>query len=119
MMHHKRTWSVFPVPSDEWLAEQLTQFTYCCCSGFRLGKYVFVNDATCPDGGQEYGVLLRLGDRFVQIESLTFSGMTKDKALHIIRRVLAGEFDETGYDVAIDSRQLQSLEEHEQCYHCA
>ena len=48
MLHSKRIWSIFPAESAEWLAKQLTQCTYCGCNGFQLGKYVFVNDATCP-----------------------------------------------------------------------
>jgi len=26
----------------------------CTCNGFRLHGYMFLNDATCPDGAQEY-----------------------------------------------------------------
>ena len=54
MLHSKRIWSIVTAESAEWLAEQLTQFTWCGCNGFRLGDYVFVNDATCADGAQEY-----------------------------------------------------------------
>ena len=54
MLHSKRIWSIVPAESPEWLAEQLTQYTYCGCNGFRLGDYLFVNDATCADGAQEY-----------------------------------------------------------------
>jgi len=118
MLHSKRIWSVVPAPSAEWLAEQLTQCTYCGCNGFRLGEYLFVNDATCADGAQEYGVLRPAGDHFVQIESLTFSWMTKTQALDIIGRVLAGEFDHEQYG-AIDRRRLETSEEHGRCHLCA
>ncbi len=37
MLHSKRIWSIATVDSAEWLAEQLTQFTWCGCNGFRLG----------------------------------------------------------------------------------
>jgi len=118
MLHRKRIWSVFPAASAEWLAEQLTQYTYCGCNGFRLGEYLFVNDATCADGAQEYAVLKPAGEHYVQIESLTFSWMTQEKALDIIRRVLAGEFDDERY-ATIDPRRFQTPEEHGRCYHCA
>lgn len=59
---------------------------------------------TCADGAQEYGVLRRQDDHYVQIESLTFSWMNEAKALEIIRRVLAGEFDEERYGLVDASR---------------
>ena len=118
MLHSNRIWSAVPAESAEWLAEQLTQYTYCGCNGFQLGDYLFVNDATCADGAQEYGVLRAAGDHFVQIESLTFSWMTQPKALAIIRRVLAGEFDQEQYDT-VDRRRIQTPEEHGRCHHCA
>ena len=52
MLHRKRIWSIFLAESPQWLAEQVTQYTYCGCNGFRLGKYLFVNDATCADGAR-------------------------------------------------------------------
>ncbi len=118
MFHHQRNWSIAPVDNAEALAEKLTQFTWCGCNGFRLGKYLFVNDATSPDGAQEYGVLQPAGEDFVQIESLTFSWMTPDQALDIIRRVLTGEFDHERYDV-IKAERLETSEQHGRCHHCA
>lgn len=118
MLHSKRIWSVVPAEKAEWLAEQLTQYTYCGCNGFRLGDYLFINDATCADGAQEYAVLKPTGDHYVQIESLTFSWMTQEKALDIIRRVLAGEFDHERYG-AIDLSRIQTPAEHGRCYLCA
>jgi hypothetical protein len=117
MLHNKRIWSVIPAESAEWLAEQLTQLTYCGCCGFRLGQYVFVNDATCADGTQEYAVLKPAGDKYVQIESLTFSWMTRAKAIDLIRRILEGNFDDELYDT-IDVSRLQTPEEHGRCYLC-
>ena len=118
MLHSKRIWSIAAAESAERLAEQLTQFTWCGCNGFRLGDYVFVNDATCADGAQEYGVLREEGDHLVQIESLTFSWMTGEEAATIIRRVLEGEFDDERYGTVAASR-LQSPEQHGRCYLCA
>ena len=118
MLHRTRIWSVFPAESAEWLAEQVTQYTYCGCNRFRLGEYLFVNDATCADGAQEYGVLKSAADHYVQIESLIFSWMTESEAVSIIRRVLAGEFDHEQYGT-IDRRRLQTPKEHGRCHHCA
>lgn len=117
MLHSKRVWSVSPAESAEWLAERLTQHTWCGCNGFALGGYLFVNDATCADGAQEYGVLLRRDHQYEQIESLTFSWMTPDRALDLIRRVLAGEFDNERYDV-VNARRIETAEEHGGCHLC-
>ena len=54
----------------------------------------------------------------MQIESLTFSWMTEAKALDIIRRVLAGDFDNTQYGT-IDPGRLQTPEDHGRCHLCA
>jgi len=118
MFHHKRQWSIVPIDDAEALAEKLTQFTWCGCNGFRLGDYLFVNDATSADGAQEYGVLKPLGEEFVQIESLTFSWMTLNQARDIILRVLAGEFDRERYDM-LKAERLESPEQHGRCHHCA
>jgi hypothetical protein len=117
MLHRKRIWSIAPAESAESLAEQLTQCTWCGCNGFALGGYLFVNDATCADGAQEYGVLRKRDDRYVQIESITFSWMTAEKALDLIRRVLAGEFDDDRYGV-VDARRIETAEEHGRCHLC-
>lgn len=118
MLHRNRIWTIAVVPDAETLAEQLTQSTWCCCNGFRLGDYLFVNDATGPDGAQEYAALKPVGEDYVQIESLTFSWMNREQALDIIRRVLAGEFDHESYG-AIESRRIQTPAEHGRCGHCA
>ncbi len=117
-MHSRRPWSVTPAESAQWLAEQLTQYTWCGCNAFSLGGYLFLNDATSGDGAQEFGVLIRQGDHYVQIESLTFSWMTTEKALDIIRRVLAGEFDNERY-ATVDASRIQTPEEHGRCHLCA
>ena len=118
MLHHTRIWTIATVETTELLAEQLTQYSWCCCNGFRLGEYLFVNDATGPDGAQEYAALKSCGDHYVQIESLTFSWMNNERALDIIRRVLAGEFDDEHYGV-VPARRLQTPAEHGRCHHCA
>ena len=118
MLHRNRIWTIADVTDAETLAAHLKEFTWCGCNGFRLGDYVFVNDATSPDGAQEYAVLKPQGADYVQIESLTFSWMSRDQALDIIRRVAAGEFDDVSYEM-IDGRRLQTPAEHGRCGHCA
>lgn len=61
MLHKRRVWTIAQAESPEWLAAELTACTYCCCNGFRIGGYLFVNDATCADGAQEYAVLRSQG----------------------------------------------------------
>ena len=117
MLHSKRIWQVTPAESAEWLADNLTQFTWCGCSGFLLGGYLFVNDATSADGAQEYAVLRCGGGHYVQIESLTFSWMSEAQALAIIGRVLAGDFDAEHYSV-IEAKRIQTAEEHGRCHLC-
>jgi hypothetical protein len=46
------------------------------------------------------------------------SWMTGDKALDIIRRVVAGEFDHENYGM-IEPRRIQTPAEHGRCQHCA
>ncbi len=117
MLHSKRIWSIAPAENAASLAEQLTQFTWCGCNGFSLGGYLFVNDATSADGGQEFGVLIQRGGHYVQIESLTFSWMNETQAADIIRRVLAGEFDNEHY-AFVDAHRIQAPEQHGRCHLC-
>lgn len=72
MMHDKRVFLVTEVSSVEELADKLTNYTWTCCSGWRLGKLLFLNDATSADGAQEYAVILDGPEQF-QVESITFS----------------------------------------------
>lgn len=118
MFHTNRVWSVAQAESPAWLGEKLTQYTWCCCNGFQLGDYLFVNDATCPDGAQEYAALKLDTDHYVQIESLTFSWMTFERALEIIHRVLAGDFDAERYGTT-ERQRIQTPADHGRCHLCA
>ncbi len=120
MLHRKRSWVVYSVADAESLAEKLTQSTWTCCQAFELGGYIFANDATCPDGAQEYAVLRGRGEPsgLVQIESITFSWCRQERALELIRRVASGEFDGNQYGVVARNR-FQTAAEHRSCLHCA
>ena len=56
MFHNKRVWCVSPVASAEELARKLTETTWCCCTAFALGDYLWLNDSTSPDGAQEFAI---------------------------------------------------------------
>jgi hypothetical protein len=84
MMHTRRRWSIAEVGSAEELANLLTAHTWTLCAAFLVAgtPYVFLNDATSEDGAQEYGALKVTGEgRFVQVESITFSWCTEERAL--------------------------------------
>lgn len=117
MLHTNRVWSIVPAESAHSLAEQLTAMTWCCCDGFSLQGYLFVNDATSPDGAQEYAVLRLDGDRYVQIESITFSWLKPTRALTIIAQVLEGQFDAARYG-KVELRQIETPQQHGGCRHC-
>ncbi len=117
MLHSNRIWSIAEAESPEQLAYQLTRLIFYRCNGFRLGEYVFVNDATGADSAQEYGVLKPDAGGYVQIESYTFSGSTPERALGFIRAVLAGEYDNECYD-RIGADRLESPDLHGLCHYC-
>lgn len=119
MLHRNRVWSVAPVASAEELAEKLTEHTWTCCQAFELPGYIFASDATCGDGAQEYAVLRRVkhASEFVQIESITFSWCTFEKALALIRRIIAGEFDACVYG-HVPGWRLQTPAAHGRCHLC-
>ena len=118
-MHRKRRWYVQPASSAEDLAEKLTEHSWTLCTGFSLGGYTFLNDATSEDGAQEYAVLKRRRrGGFVQVESITFSWCTRGQAFALIRDVLAGKFDaEAAFGTV--SPALDTPEAHGRCPLCA
>jgi hypothetical protein len=121
MFHDKRVWCVQKAESAEDLARWLTEHTMCCCSGFELGGYLFLNDATSADGAQEYAVCkipADAGQPHFQIESITFGWCDYEKGLQYVRDVLAGRYDEAEYARPVRPR-LQTSAEHGRCHFCA
>lgn len=119
MLHSRRIWSVVPIESAEDLAEKLTQHIWTGCSGFELQGYLFLNDSTCADGAQEYAVVKKASDgSFEQIESITFSWCSQEKALDYIRRILAGQYDQAAYRIVVKPK-LETAREHGTCHLCA
>jgi hypothetical protein len=120
MLHRSRQWSVWPVDSAEALAAMLVQSTWTGCQAFIFAGYLFANDATSSDGAQEYAVLKpnANGSSLSQIESITFSWCSEERALELIREILLGKFDANSfYNVARD--QFSSPAKHGTCFLCA
>lgn len=114
MFHQDRQWQVVRVENIRELADKLTNYSWCCCNGFELDGYLFLNDATNPDGAQEYA-FVRQSD-LVQVESVTMSWCNTKEALRYLQRCFDGEFTDE-FD-RIRSEQIQTPKEHESCYHC-
>ena len=119
MLFQKRRRVVVNASSAEELAEKLTKMTWCCCQGFRLGDYLFLNDSTSEDGAQEYAVIHEPSSR--QCESITFGWCSHDKALEYIEQTLRGEFKAWNSPTlpAFNPGVVQTPEEHGECAHCA
>lgn len=120
MLHRSRCWCVSLAKSAEELARKLTETTWCCCTGFALGTYLFLNDSTSPDGAQEFAVVKTDGEdgKPTQIESITFGWCDEAKALEHIRATLAGEYDCSEFTHAV-TLHIETREQHGRCPHCA
>ena len=120
MMHARRVWCVAPVATAEELARKLTETTWCGCTAFSLGHYVWLNDATSPDGAQEFALVKRsgLGGKSLQTERVTISWCSFERVLELIERTLSGEFDTSEFAHEVNPA-LQSQARHGRCAHCA
>jgi hypothetical protein len=87
-MHENRRFSISDVLQDE-LPNKLVNHSWTCCTGFRCGPFLFLNDATSEDGAQEYAVVRE--EDGLQVESVTFSWCSLDEAIKIIDRIFADE----------------------------
>lgn len=119
MLFQKRRRVVVNALSAEELAEKLTKMTWCCCQGFRLGDYLFLNDSTSEDGAQEYAVIHE--PTMCQCESITFGWCSYDEALEYIQQTLRGEFKPWTSPTlpAFIPSVVQTPEEHRVCQLCA
>ena len=120
MFHRNRVWCVTPVGSAEELARKLTTTTWTCCTAFELGGYLWLNDATSPDNGQEFSVVKKAGPngRPWQVESITVSWCDYAELLAYIQRTLRGEDDQNDFAREV-APALQTPAEHGRCCHCA
>lgn len=119
MLHRNRVWSVSEAESAESLAQMLTQQVWTGCSAFRLGTYLYANDATSADGAQEYGILRVFSkpEWLVQVESITFSWCSIETALELIDKINSNQFDSQLVD-RVRAIRFQSPAEHGSCYLC-
>jgi hypothetical protein len=120
MFHNDRVWCVTAVASADELARKLTGTTWTCCTAFELGGYLWLNDATSPDGAQEFAVVKKAGPNGppLQVESITFSWCDFDTALRYIQQTLRGEDDDSDFAREV-SPVVQTPAEHGSCRHCA
>ena len=120
MLHTRRVWCISPAVSDEELARQLIETTWCLCTGFELEGYLFLNDAFSEDSAQEYAIVKRHDDgrSFLQVESITVSWCDLPQMLHYVQATLMGEYDISDFVHEV-SPCLQTPEEHGRCPLCA
>lgn len=117
MMHKSRTWQIKDIAGPFELAYNLTQQQWCCCQGFRMGPYLYLNDATGENGAQEYGVIREADMR--QVESITFSWIDEPTAQRHIWAIATGGADHESWDSGITAQQLQTGDQHGRCHLCA
>jgi hypothetical protein len=120
MFHSNRRWCIAKVDSAEELAKKLAETTWCCCTGFELDGYLWLNDSTSPDGAQEFAVLKLNGPNAkpVQIESITFGWCEYARSLEYIKHTLAGLDDQNSFRRDVEPI-LETPETHGRCGHCA
>lgn len=119
MLHENRVWCVSEVATAEELARKLTETTWCCCTGFRIGDYIWLNDSTSPDGAQEFAVVKDLSStRYVQLESITFGWCDYERSLQLILATLNGQDDRNSWRKPVYPL-LESEQEHGRCPLCA
>lgn len=91
MINTRRLWGFTQAESIEELCRILTSRTMTCCTAFRFGRFLFLNDATSEDGAQEYAVLRPEGSAWLQVESITFSWISQADAVQRLKEVMGGD----------------------------
>jgi len=122
-MHSRRRFCISPVATAAELAHMLTERTWTLCSGFYVvghENYLFLNDATHEDNAAEFGVIAGgLGaERHVQVESITFSWISAERALAYIEDAIAGRMDGNEFACPVTLR-LETPQQHQRCSLCA
>jgi hypothetical protein len=119
MFHKDRVWCVTAVAGADDLVEKLLKTTWTLCTGFRLGKYLFLNDSTGEDRAQEFAVVLDLGEgQYRQLESWTVGWMEPALLVEHVVDCLAGTLDNLKWAHPV-SPTLQTPQEHGRCHLCA
>ena len=119
MLHNKRRWCVTPVSSAEELARKLTESTWCGCTAFQIGHYLWLNDSTSPDGAQEFAVIKEVDSgKWIQLESITFGWCDYERSLQLILATLNGQDDRNSWRKPVHPA-LDAGPDHKRCRHCA
>lgn len=116
-MHADRSWVVSDIDTADELVDTLTNYTWTCCSGFRFGPLLFLNDATAPGKAAEYAVIIEDEDR--QVESITASWADASNVRALIRSCL--DYVEDPSERPIDKKvnlDIQTKDEHGTCEWC-
>lgn len=99
----------------------LTRKTWCCCTAFHIGgaRYLFLNDSMPASGRQGYAVVRVLDDgEIVELGSFLFGEcFDRKRAGNLIRRVIAGGFDDSWCATTVDI-YLETPQEHGRCHFC-
>ena len=130
MFHRNRKWSVADMTEDlkarwdcaglcddEALAKMLVHQTWCLCTGFRLGGYLYLNDSTSEDGAAEYAIVKEATG--IQVESITFGWTTDAKAVATIQEISAGKYDRENYGGGPSNSARIESSAHHTCHLCA
>ena len=123
MMHESRNWqvAVFEGTASEF-AHELGRITWTPCQGFQFEGLLYLNDATSPDGAQEYAVI-RLSDNR-QIESLTVSWMSPEGLLKAVESLPNSDYrgwEPFGYERIVAGEKLVDhlhYNDDHACGHC-
>jgi hypothetical protein len=143
-LHKRRTWVIDPAEyTPEELAIKLIDHSWCSCQGWRIGRYLFLNDQTSPDGAFEVAIVRapeEEGGQWYQVESVTFGWLTSTLVLMqhwqetgrretphqlgagYIRNAVAGKCDPEAEGTvawAIEPPRIETPEQHGRCAHCA
>ena len=118
-----RVWCVSEAESVNELARILKESTWTLCSAWVIRghpDYLWLNDALSEDGALEIAVIkggLTAAEHW-QIDSLTVSWMTRDRAIAIFTAVINGEYDDSDFIHRVEP-SLETPEQHGRCCLCA
>ncbi len=121
MFFPNRTWCLTGVPSSQALAEMLTRQTWPTCSGFFVTGHrsvLFLNDATGPDGDQEYVVMYRNRHGIIgEMDSITVNSFTHERIAWLVDQFLELPGETVQFAATIRPDQIKTPRQHRDI-HC-
>jgi hypothetical protein len=108
MMHTNRTHPIVPAASAEDLAHKLTGGMW--INSYELSGYLFLNDSIGAENNNEYALVKKPQERggaYLQLDSITFGRCPFQKALDLVKRTVAGEFDGSASTHKIEQPKLE------------